>query len=488
MIKKSIPFLIAALLLAIAIAWDFSSQETFPGPSIANHIASNLQRELSLLQEEIGEIKAGTPSTSWPAFHFSLFLIDSGKIKSWSRNDIVIEAADLAGDYRYKLFHSPRLDLVLCRESLGNSRSVVGIVPLRTEYEIVNQYLTTRWNEAIFPLQGIKILSATESEGVSICTTAGDCIFKVMVPENVFAANRISPLLILASILFAGWGIFYAAGYFHRRRKFLLSFVVLFAMLAAVRIAMVQLSFPGRWIYSKFFDPKFFASSSFNASVGDFVLNSLIVAIASAYLFQVYARMDWVRHGAVIKGFVRWTVIMTLLTASFFAFLFPALFIEAVFHDSSILIDITSDVEFTGLKVLALTAVALAAVSSFFFVHIFVRWAKFMAKNGLQFLLSLAGASGIFLLYFLISDLNYWPALTAGVIYFPVIAYSGYFRALRTISYRTFSFLLVSVIAYGIQGSLVIAHFSDEKELRSMFRAATNLISRDVLGEFLLNE
>src|SRR5579859_1351223 len=228
MIKKSISFLISALFLAVAIAWDFSSRETQSAPSIANQIAANLEQELALLLAEVNQIKTDDPATNWSAFHFPLFLIDSGKIKIWSKNDIAVEAADLEGNYHYKLFHSPRLDLILYRKVLDSSRSVVGIIPLRTEYEIVNQYLTARWNESVFPLQGIKILPPTARAGIGICTPTSNCIFKISMPENVFVANRISLALALASILFAGWGIFHVVGYFHRHRKFLLSFVVLF--------------------------------------------------------------------------------------------------------------------------------------------------------------------------------------------------------------------------------------------------------------------
>src|SRR5258705_1343323 len=222
--------------------------------------------------------------------------MENGKVTAWSNNDFAIGGADLNGDFKLKLLHTPRTDLLLYR--FPDKPSLVGVLPLRIGYEIVNRYLTTTWNKEIFPAQGIKIFQATDSAGLAVCSANHGCPFKVQAPRDVFLENSSSLWLASLAIVVALAGIFFVVRDLHRHQRYLGAFITLFGSLAAIRIAMVQFLFPGRWLYSEFFDPKFFASSSFNASMGDFFLNALIVAVACSYLFLIYPRLKVIKISA----------------------------------------------------------------------------------------------------------------------------------------------------------------------------------------------
>ena len=487
MLRKLIPFFAASLFLAIAIRWDYSSRKSFNDQSLAIQISKNIKQELSSLETEAAKFDKDTLHFNWSILQHSFYLVENDGITAWSKNDFSIGIRDLDGDYKLKLLQTPRMDLLLYRFPKG-PKSLVGVIPLRIGYEIVNRYLTTTWNKQIFPIQGVRILATNDSSGVAVCLANQGCLFKVKTPQETFVVNRVSLGGATISILLALSGIFFIVRNLHRRKKYLTTFMVLFGSMAIIRIAMVQFLFPGRWIYSEFFDPRFFASSSFNASVGDFFLNALIVAIGCAYLFKIYPRLYFIKSSSRKSDLMKWLISTFLLSASFFAFLFPHLFVESIFHDSAISIDITSSVTFDRLRIIALGALALGCISSFFFVHILVRWAKLLIKSKWQFAFSMLVAGLLFTSYFLFSDLNYWVSLFTGTAYFLVLYYSNYFQSLSHIGSRIFSFLLIATMAYGIQGALGIWRFAEEKEVRSMFRSASNLIARDVLGEYLLDE
>ncbi len=487
MAKKIIPLLVATLLLSVAIVWDFSRRKSFSDETIAKQVGETLDRELASIQKDALRIAADPSHLNWSSLNYSFYSIDKGKLTNWSSNDFAIDIFELEGDFKVKLLQTQRMDLLLCKFSSGE-RSLVGIVPLRIGYEIVNRYLTTTWNDKIFPVQGLKIFPAKDSVGAAVCSTNFGCLFRIQMPDGVFLENEVSLSLTLLAILSALLSIWFMVRSLHVKHHYFTAFLLLFGSLAAVRIAMVQYLFPGRWVYSKYFDPKYFASSSFNASVGDFFLNALIVAIASAYLFKTYSRLGFVRRSGATSNRTKVLISLLLLTASFFSFLFPHLFVESIFHDSTISIDITSGVDFDGLRIMALGALTLGCLSSFFFVHILVRWAKFLVSSRWKFLLYLSISALLFIGYFSFSELNYWPTLFIGAIFFLLLYFSKYFHSLSAIGYPTFSFLLIAVIAYGAQGAFGIWRFAEEKEVRSMFRSASNLINRDVLGEYLLNE
>ena len=487
MLRKLIPFFAATLFLAIAITWDYSNRKSFNDQSLAIQVSRNVHQELTSLETEAVKLDQDTSHFNWSSLQHSFYLLENGEITAWSKNDFSIGISDLTGDYKLKLLRTPRMDLLLYRFPKG-SKSLVGVISLRVGYEIVNRYLTTTWNKKIFPIQGMRISSVNDSAGVAVCLANHVCLFKIKAPQETFVANKVSLGSVIISILSTLIGIFFIVRDLHRSKKYFITFIILFGSMATIRIAMVQFLFPGRWIYSEFFDPKYFASSSFNASVGDFFLNALIVVVSCAYLFKVYPRLHFIKSSSRRSTLVKWLISILLLAASFFAFLFPHLFVESIFHDSAISIDITSGVAFDGLRIIAFGALALGCLSSFFFVHILVRWAKLLIKPKWQFGFSILVAALLFTSYFLFSDLNYWVTLFTGTTYFSILYYSNYFQSLSHIGSRIFSFLLLATIAFGTQGSLGIWRFAEEKEVRSMFRSTSNLISRDVLGEYLLNE
>ena len=487
MLRKLIPFLASSLLLTIAIEWNHLSRESFNDRSLSIQISKNLDREILSLETEALELDTDTVTLKWSSLQHSFYLLDHGTIKAWSKNDYSVGIADLGGDFKLKLLQTPRMDLLLYRFPRG-SKSLIGIIPLRVGYEIVNRYLTTTWNENIFPVQGVKIFSVNDSLGTNICSRNFGCLFKAQVSKDAFVENKISVSLASAAIVLLLIGIFRAFRDLHKHHKYFAAFTILFGSLAFIRIAMVQFQFPGRWVYAELFDPKYFASSSFNASVGDLFLNALIVVIACVYLFRIYSRIGIVKISSSKSKRIKWTISILLILASFFAFLFPHLFVESIFHDSAISIDITSGVGFNGLRIIAFGALAMGCLSSFFFVHIFMRWTKLLIKSKWQFVFVVLIGAALFIGYFMFSDLNYWTTLSVGSVYFLLLYNTNYFRSLSSIGSRIFFFLMISIVAYSLQGALGIWRFAEEKEIRSMFRSASNLINRDVLGEYLLNE
>ncbi len=487
MLRKLIPFFAAALLLATAIAWDNSSRKSFNDQSLAIQISKNIDQELLLMEMEVQRFDKDSMHFKWSSLQYSFYLLQKDSIVAWSKNEFSIGISDLKGNYKLKLLQTSRMDLLLYRFPRG-AKSLIGIIPLRVGYEIVNSYLNTTWNEKIFPVQGIRISTPNDNSGVTVCSAHQGCLFKIQAPQDAFEVNKVSLSTVLLAILAGLVGLIFVVRDLHRHKKYFTAFIVLSLSLSAIRIAMVQFFFPGRWVYSEFFDPKYFASSSFNASVGDFFLNALIIVIACAYLFKVYSRLHFIKKSSRKSSLTKSLISILLLLAAFFAFLFPHLFVESIFHDSAISIDITSGVLFDGLRIIALAALALGCLSSFFVVHILARWSKLLIKSGWQFVFSLLIAALLFTCYFLFSDLNYWVSLFVGMVYFSVLQFSNYFQSLSHFGSRIFSFLLIATMAYGVQGALGIWRFAEEKEIRSMFRSSANLISRDVLGEYLLNE
>ncbi|MBI3482755.1 MAG: hypothetical protein HY015_07230 [Bacteroidetes bacterium] len=243
--KKYFPLLIiSALLLAAAIGWSIRQRNNFSDESIAAEISSNLTREIASLKEESKLLS----KVQWSKLNHPFFLIDNGKISRWSKIDPVIDIRDYQGDFEWKLIQSSHNDLLFYKGQESGQLFLIGVIPLRVEYDLVNQYLTPSWNKKIFPFDGIKILNAQSANGKSVCTPDGLCLFKIQTERGIFIANTTSTVLIACSLIATLAFIFYWISELHRKRQYVFAFGGLFVSLAAIRIAMVQFSFPSRWV------------------------------------------------------------------------------------------------------------------------------------------------------------------------------------------------------------------------------------------------
>ena len=108
MLRKLIPFLVAALLLLMAVAWDNADRKSFTDQALANQISKNLDHAISSLEREAQQLEVDTLQSNWSSLHHSFYLLKNGRVKAWSKNDFAVGVSDLSGDFKLKLLHSSR--------------------------------------------------------------------------------------------------------------------------------------------------------------------------------------------------------------------------------------------------------------------------------------------------------------------------------------------------------------------------------------------
>jgi signal transduction histidine kinase len=276
----------------------------------------------------------------------------------------------------------------------------------------------------------------------------------------------------------------------HNEQRYALALWSLLALLIVLRISMIAGSFPASWIALPSFDSSAFASSAFNPTIFDLFLNSIIVLIFCGYLLYVYKHFRFFRKWMNARPELRFVASAFCIAIAFFGFLFPFLFFESIFHDSSITLDWTQSLYFDGPRIIAFLSVIAGSVSSFIFCHIWLNFAfRLVGKKPLQFLSTLAGGAFLFVAYYVLSDRDYLITLSVGTIYFIVLYFTRWTKGLRRTSYVTFLYLIFAVVCFGLQSSLCNERFTNERTSEFQYRFGLNfLVERDVLGEYLLNE
>ncbi|MCW5911885.1 MAG: hypothetical protein KIT62_12465 [Cyclobacteriaceae bacterium] len=457
------------------------------GTNFKEDIARNLESEFVKLRQEAKQIGIQLPA-AWSALNGAHYLVDeSGEIKAWSRTDFAPDARMVSDTGTLQYRQTTLGDFIVIKQAHGTGE-IISMLPLVRRYPIANRYLQTQLNEAVFNHYQVRVFSIDFPAG-ELITVNNQPAFRLALQVSASGPQYITLFLGTCVLVFAVLILIGLIRKLHKQHKYAYAFLWMSVAYVVVRIAMVEFNFPSRWWQSDIFSPQEFASSTYNASVGDLVLNSLGIVLICGYVFFTYARWPVVRK--LIRTGNSSLKILTgsvVLLAALFSFLYPFLFIETIFHNSEISLDITRTLSINTLRGLAFFALLTGTISGFFFTHVFVRLSKAVSKSSAGFGITFAVALALFIAYFTWEGRNYWITIAIAVPYFTVLHLTR-LNLVRKSTFKSFLYFFLALVVFGIQSAWSVMRFSEEEKTESQFRfAASYLIDRDVMAEYLLNE
>lgn len=487
MTRPFIYWLLAALVclgICLYASWFPLGQWNDP----ATRVSANLNAVLEEVSTEADEI-IKKETVTWSSLDHSFFLWNGNEIKGWSKNDFVPDVRFVQGTFDTRLLQVPAGDFLLRKWVVSPSEFLIAVIPLYRKYPVTNRYLISHENEQIFGKLNGKVREPSSDTGVPIFIN-NQVAFRFDVLASEEAQSNFAVLLSGGlAILFFLVAMSYWIRSLHRTHRYEWAFALMTAAFVLVRIAMIVTDYPTRWHHSDIFDPQKFASSSYNASMGDLVINAIGILLLCAYVFFTYPGWKSIKRLINVKTKMRWLLASVFLLFAIASFLYPFLFFETIFHNSEISLDITQTIRFDSLRVLAFASVIAGVASGFLFVHVFLRLAISFAESISQFLISFVIASIIFVVYFLSADRNYWITLAVVWLYFVIVYSTRTYAATRKITYSTFVYIFIAIGAFSLQGAWSINRFVDEEKIESQRTfGASYLINRDVLAEYLLSE
>ncbi len=266
-----------------------------------------------------------------------------------------------------------------------------------------------------------------------------------------------------------------------------MQFVALFILLVGLRFAMVKLNFPSSLILSDLFNPQVFASSTLNASLGDLILNEVILLILCVHLFRNYKYFKSLKF-LYRQNLLAWSISVLSGVCVLYAILFPFIVIQTLYNNSSISLDLSQSLRFDLLRVFAIIAVLLSGICSFLFAHTFIR---LLIADGAKVRVVVC----FFIAALLFSVINslieqaYLSSLFLGIGYFVLVYFLKLYTNLRHLSFGTFVYLFVSIFVLSANGAFGIHYFERKEKIENQFRFASNFLTdRDYFGEYLLRE
>lgn len=484
--KKQTLVLIGLCLLFLAggIITSFQTNHTVSAEHTGLKIQENLIGVLTEVDREAkSQIVRIRQKKSMAASDIQFLLVDETKILEWNDNQYIPSFYILSGQYSLKYIRLASGDFIVKRFPVDSGRTVIAIIPLHLQYRIRNDYLRPFWHPKIFENHRVVISLPELAQGYPV-TVQDQVIFKI---TDVQEFNHVMPaqgfvigFFSLAIALF----VFLVAGLVRNiaeTRPFQ-GFILLAGALVVLRGGMIFLQFPARFATLFLFDPKDFASSQLNPSLGDMALNAIVVIVLCFYLFKNYRRFTFLaRPGS-------WIVAIVGVLCIFYGILYPSIVLQTIYNNSEISFSISQSLDFDLLRIISFTILIVSWLSAFLFVHVAI---KLLTENDNIKQISVSIFTGC-LMFIGINELTGQPysvpAMVAVVYLIGVVSFKIYIT-LDRFQYATFVYFFMAVAAFAFAGANTVKYFENHRKAENQQRFAENfLVERDYFGEYLMRE
>ena len=222
-----------------------------------------------------------------------LFLIyENDSLKYWSDNSVPVP--DIYSDDLFGAeFNSFENGWFLIKQIQKENKRIIGLQLLKNDYKYQNEYLKNDFQDN-FSLNSNIQINRTEGD-YKIYSVNGDYLFSLQM--NV--AARISDkriyillLLYLLGLLFFISFLFQAHKYVTRNFKKSWIFIVTFIVdIIILRLIFVYLKIPNILFESDFFSPIYYASSNFLPSLGNLLIDAILLFIIS-YVINTHLNLS----------------------------------------------------------------------------------------------------------------------------------------------------------------------------------------------------
>ena len=482
-------FIAACLLLSFSVYWRTQLLEP-DVEFIAKRIQKNIERKLIELDKDAGLILDSIQhKRDWPVTSNGFLLYDSSRALQWNVSHAIPDLRDFHGEIVQLVSNGGSVFLTKNYAVDSAGQHLIGLILLQERFPIKNQYLSDSFNPSIFPESEINLMQNGQGTPVVVL---GVPVFHISsIPNAVkqYDVEWLGWLTLSLGMLFLFLAIRGWVMALKRRGLSWLAAILIFLALLIGRFIMVYGEYPGNVKTFSIFDAAHFASSTFSNSIGNFFLNTVAFVLAAGFTSHLVSTTSvrfWIKGSRPIK-----LVVITFFLILCFGFhLLPFLYLETIFHNSSITVDIAQQLFSDPVRLLAFGCVVLSTLTGFYFFYTFYRTAfSVTQRNPFDFWIPLTIATLSILIYHVYTERTYEIPILMTLFHLVILFYSSTNRRLKAITNKRFSLVLLALVIFSVQASLSIRLLSMERQQKAMTRFGNSfLIERDVLAEYLLDQ
>ena len=403
-------------------------------------------------------------------------------LKYWSDNKIPgkIEYDQKLFENNFSKFKNAYFEIIKLEK---REIKVIGLILIKHEYPYQNKYLINDFQSDFNVPSGTSI-EIEISNSYKILSGNGEVLFSIKFkPDDTLSEAEVFLLFFLYIIAFILFAIFLFQLYtyfpFFKNNKILL--VISYCLDLIIIRGIIQYFHIPKILYnSKLFDPEFFSLSILFPSLGDFIVNSIIILIVS-YIFYIVIKKDTIKpHNSKIMRVLSGVFSLTIVYLLFYilGYLSKSL---VIFSGFSININ-----DFYSLDIYSLTGFFVLVILNISFFIIAAKLCEFAIKNSgsysyfLNLSVMLAIVTAVIFYYCGITD--YFLILFA-----LVFCHIYWFFQKKEKSIVSFSLIVTYLVIFSLLSTIILQQNNKIKEAIKSEKIAQKLYEkRNLITESLI--
>ncbi|WP_019990853.1 sensor histidine kinase [Rudanella lutea] len=506
-IEKHI-FLILAVLLVVLSALCYTLLERgAPGATDEQYVSlvrDRVRAELAVSNEELKQVGEQVRLAQDYSFsglqqptRYPYFIFKNGELLFWSDYQFVPNYAAVASVNRPQLVDFEQGRYLVSRLNVRKGADVLAIyslVNIYRQYKTSSSYLQSGYNADLFRLDPQQINGVRSPTAYqNIYEPKAGFLFSVVPPRVDAFRNDSTPVntVILGSlaVLFLGLYVGLQIVRLRRSRHYGAGFALLALYFVILRGVMLYFGVPFLFFETELFNPKFYASSFLAPSLGDMLLNCVVVAMLLLYLVLYYFRSHLYNRLIHFPQWSRWALALVCVLLSYGTFYACFVELNNIYVKSQFTLDITLNIRFNGLK--AASLLVFVSISIIYFLALNLLGSLYIRFVDTPWLgvLAIGIASVLAAIGFYTVDAFNDPIWIVNGLFFLLLYLSRFPRTLYAFEYRTSIYLFLSALVCACMTTYVVYQQEIRKDVAQKNEFGMRLLAEnDDFGEFLLQK
>jgi two-component system, NtrC family, nitrogen regulation sensor histidine kinase NtrY len=500
-LSLSVVALVITLAIALMLHADTSEDDrrayVKKVEATVNKQLSTVYQQSAILVEKYAQLGRPTFSELKIPSTFPYYVFENGNLAYWSDYRFVPHYEQLYGEYDHKLLISRSGKFLVYRQALevrGRFVEIFSLIPIVKRFQVDNLYVHSGLNESIFFQEQVWVSPMISYDNPNVVAENGDFLFSIEYPTNfrlkkesihkAFVLSGLLTLILLTCFVFS-W-----AHEALRQEKYGKGLFIIIGYLFLIRALLLAFNLPYSVYSLDLFSSRYYASSIISPSIGDLLLNVLVVAVAVAYIFNYFFKTRLYTKVKQSQKLGRHVLAILVVVISYIGLYIVFNVLRTIYFNSQWTLDITSSINFSSFKIVSLLIFVIVTFIYFLSTHILLLLFKVLTvRNRNMGVILFAIGTLIYLLLSFIPGTYFREVLPLHSFYFFTVYAFNYTRYLDKFKYHTYIYLFLSAVICAGVGTYALQDFNRQDAVANKQKFGTQLLAEnDLVGEYLLSE
>ena len=209
-------------------------------------------------------------------------------------------------------------------------QTLIGLLPVKNQYPFENKFLKNEFVLGLGVPHNIEISEQKIQGSLPVKNLKGKVIFSLYLAgeEKADEANLILLISQLIFLLVICYYIQVFSAYLARQRGFATGLIVMIVSVLALRAIMFWLEAPSEFSKLELFNPKFYGSSRFTGSLGDLIIDTILLVWVVMFWGYLKPKSGPIQKG---RGIMPWMYLtLVFLLSGLFTWVFRTLVMDSI--------------------------------------------------------------------------------------------------------------------------------------------------------------